>query len=192
MSNAIAAIPTKYSGVQFRSRLEARWAAFFDLLGWTWAYEPIDLDGYIPDFILTADRRLIEVKPALKLADYEPAQEKIKRSGWTGPAATVGAIVGEYPDHDCVLIGMEWIDCEFWTPWLAEDKRTTIRMWHEAGNKVQWKKPSRARAPKATKEPRHIYHQEAPPRPPEADIVPTEDVGNFFAKLALEWTGDDK
>ena len=30
----IAAIPTTYSGVVFRSRLEARWAAFFDLCGW--------------------------------------------------------------------------------------------------------------------------------------------------------------
>lgn len=48
----IAAIPTKYAGVQFRSRLEARWAAFFDLLGWEWEYEPIDLDGYVPDFIV--------------------------------------------------------------------------------------------------------------------------------------------
>jgi len=30
----IAAIPTLYKDVQFRSRLEAKWAAFFDLLGW--------------------------------------------------------------------------------------------------------------------------------------------------------------
>lgn len=46
------AIPTKYAGVQFRSRLEARWAAFFDLVGWRWEYEPIDLAGYIPDFVV--------------------------------------------------------------------------------------------------------------------------------------------
>ncbi|MEA2669684.1 MAG: hypothetical protein QOJ33_2618, partial [Chloroflexota bacterium] len=30
------AIPTTYDGVNFRSRLEAKWAAFFDLLGWRW------------------------------------------------------------------------------------------------------------------------------------------------------------
>ena len=46
------AIPTTYSGVRFRSRLEARWSVFFDLVGWTWHYEPIDLAGYIPDFIV--------------------------------------------------------------------------------------------------------------------------------------------
>lgn len=46
------AIPTVYAGVRFRSRLEARWSVFFDLVGWTWHYEPIDLAGYIPDFII--------------------------------------------------------------------------------------------------------------------------------------------
>ncbi len=71
----INAIPTKYAGVQFRSRLEAKWASFFDLLGWKWDYEPIDLNGYIPDFIVRRpmmssedipglnDPFLIEVKP---------------------------------------------------------------------------------------------------------------------------------
>ena len=54
-------IPTEYRGYQFRSRAEARWAAFFDQLGWAWEYEPIDLDGYIPDFVLE-DSLLVEVK----------------------------------------------------------------------------------------------------------------------------------
>lgn len=59
-----AAIPTMYNGVQFRSRLEARWAAFFDLCGWQWEYEPFDLNGWIPDFMLRGDRDiLVEVKP---------------------------------------------------------------------------------------------------------------------------------
>lgn len=33
-------IPTMYKGIQFRSRLEARWAVFFDTLGIKWEYEP--------------------------------------------------------------------------------------------------------------------------------------------------------
>ena len=36
--------PTWYKSVKFRSRLEATWAAFFDLAGWEWSYEPIDLE----------------------------------------------------------------------------------------------------------------------------------------------------
>jgi hypothetical protein len=59
------AIPTRYNGRQFRSRLEARWAAFFDLMKWNWDYEPIDLNGWIPDFVVGdfATGAYVEVKP---------------------------------------------------------------------------------------------------------------------------------
>jgi hypothetical protein len=58
------AIPTRYNGVKFRSRLEARWAAFFEQCGWPWEYEPFDLEGWIPDFLIKgASPCLVEVKP---------------------------------------------------------------------------------------------------------------------------------
>ena len=49
------AIETKYKGYRFRSRLEARWAVFFDALGIDWEYEPEGFDlgdagWYLPDF----------------------------------------------------------------------------------------------------------------------------------------------
>lgn len=50
MKYPIVSHPTFYNGVWFRSRLVAQWACFFDLAGWTWEYEPIDLDGWTPDF----------------------------------------------------------------------------------------------------------------------------------------------
>lgn len=59
-------IPTIYKDIRFRSRLEARWAAMFDLLGWSWEYEPEIEDLYIPDFLLhgLGGRRVfVEVKP---------------------------------------------------------------------------------------------------------------------------------
>ncbi len=40
-------IETKYKGCRFRSRLEARWAVFFDALGIKWRYEP---EGFIMRF----------------------------------------------------------------------------------------------------------------------------------------------
>lgn len=43
------AIATRALDVQFRSRLEAKWAHMFEAAGWHWAYEPVDLAGYIPD-----------------------------------------------------------------------------------------------------------------------------------------------
>lgn len=57
-------IPTMHGGRKYRSRLEAKWACFFDLLGWKYEYEPFDLDGWIPDFILIGKTpTLVEVKP---------------------------------------------------------------------------------------------------------------------------------
>jgi hypothetical protein len=49
------AIDTQYQGYNFRSRLEARWAVFFDALGLKWEYEPegfelTDGTRYLPDF----------------------------------------------------------------------------------------------------------------------------------------------
>lgn len=49
-----APIPTLYNGTLFRSRLEARWAVFFDQIGLDWYYEPVKwVNGsieYTPDF----------------------------------------------------------------------------------------------------------------------------------------------
>lgn len=65
MEYTIKAIPTEYAGVKFRSRTESRWAAFFDLVGVKWDYEPIDLEGWAPDFLLRTKIGpvLVEVKP---------------------------------------------------------------------------------------------------------------------------------
>lgn len=64
------AIETEYAGVRFRSRLEARWAVFFDALGIRWEYEPeafelSDRTRYLPDFWLPefVGGIYVEVKP---------------------------------------------------------------------------------------------------------------------------------
>jgi hypothetical protein len=50
----IKAIETRYAGCRFRSRLEARWARFFDHLRIPWEYEPEGFETtagpYLPDF----------------------------------------------------------------------------------------------------------------------------------------------
>lgn len=59
-------IETSYAGCRFRSRLEARWAVFFDQLGIKWEYEPqgYEFDGerYLPDFHLPHFDQFVEVK----------------------------------------------------------------------------------------------------------------------------------
>lgn len=74
MKYNIKSIETKYAGRVFRSRHEANWAAYFDLLRWEWEYEPFDLDGWLPDFQIKGNIHskkdiLVEVKP------YEPKEE---------------------------------------------------------------------------------------------------------------------
>lgn len=68
-SNIIKALPSWYKGIQFRSRLEARWAYYFDLLGLPWVYEPeaysLPSGNYLPDFFLSTKHRknvFVEVK----------------------------------------------------------------------------------------------------------------------------------
>ena len=63
----IRSIQTEYRGFLFRSRLEARWAVFFDACGVDWEYEPEGIvlsDGkkYLPDFYLIDFHCYFEVK----------------------------------------------------------------------------------------------------------------------------------
>lgn len=63
----IKAIETRYKGYRFRSRLEARWAVFFDALGIEWEYEKEGYDLgeaglYLPDFWLPKFNTFFEVK----------------------------------------------------------------------------------------------------------------------------------
>ena len=67
-STKIKPIETKYKGYRFRSRLEARWAIFFDSLGIKWEYEPEgynlrEYGWYLPDFYLPQPDYFAEVKP---------------------------------------------------------------------------------------------------------------------------------
>lgn len=73
-SGQIKAIETTYAGCLFRSRLEARWAVFFDALGITWEYEPEGFETssgwYLPDFrvwipqVKSGNPQWFEVKPS--------------------------------------------------------------------------------------------------------------------------------
>ena len=76
------AIATEYKGYLFRSRLEAKWAVFFDACGVKWEYEPQGyiLDNgyhYLPDFLLhdIAGRvngdLYVEVKGKMSQSDAE-------------------------------------------------------------------------------------------------------------------------
>lgn len=94
---AIRGIPTLYKGTLFRSRLEARWAVMFDSFGWPWAYEPVDLAWYIPDFLLTFDAGhiAVEIKPEMTIAALGAYAQRMVLSGWDSELLVLGAAVHE-------------------------------------------------------------------------------------------------
>lgn len=100
----IKPLPSIYEGTYFRSRLEARWAAYFDMIGVTWQYEPesYDLDQgngvdsyeiskqcgidmyevagpslYTPDFLCCDDGFFVEIKP--NKSDLKRATKKLSK-----------------------------------------------------------------------------------------------------------------
>jgi hypothetical protein len=66
-ATSLQAIETHYKGYRFRSRLEARWAVFFETLGLTWEYEKEGMvlpsgRWYLPDFYIQ-ELGWFEIKP---------------------------------------------------------------------------------------------------------------------------------
>lgn len=114
-------IETEYEGYRFRSRLEARWAVFFDACGVKWEYEPegFDLgDGlyYLPDFLLhnvfdDEDKKYIgsndlwvEVKGAMTEFDAK------KILYFNSPILVVGKIPDGNDIYDLVSCAIEQSD----------------------------------------------------------------------------------
>lgn len=71
----IKPIETNYNGYRFRSRLEARWAVFFDALKikYYYEFEGFDIDGtfYLPDFYLPELDCYFEVKGVMTTEDEQ-------------------------------------------------------------------------------------------------------------------------
>jgi hypothetical protein len=69
--NEIRVIPTDYAGTHFRSRTEARFAAWCDKHGLEWFYEPegFAMNGvhYLPDFYIPSGKWVVEIKPPMFL-----------------------------------------------------------------------------------------------------------------------------
>jgi len=113
--------PIIYEGMQFRSKLEARWDRLFNKFGWNYQYEPEvpDIMGYQPDFGIYPEKGAqwpdcysweksydtpgtfyVEVKPLQYLEEffeprYDEARLKIINSG----------IINKYP---LIIIGSNW------------------------------------------------------------------------------------
>jgi len=106
VTNEIKAIETKYNGYRFRSRLEARWAVFFDALGEPWEYEREGFDlgeagYYLPDFWLPRVTAWVEVK-GQDVAPESDALRKIVAFAELSEYPLI-SLVGQIGLHRCVL-----------------------------------------------------------------------------------------
>jgi len=126
----VKAIETVYAGCRFRSRLEARWAVFFDTLGMEWQYEPqgFELENgtrYLPDFWLPECNTWFEVK-GVPPTDREQATliqfaRELPGPGMPEAWSTDGlraseylkVAVGDIPEHPASLT---YVPRSLWTP----------------------------------------------------------------------------
>lgn len=139
----MSGIPTiGVRGIQFRSRIEAQWAYIFENFGWNWDYEPIDLDGYIPDFIIifNDEKILIEIKGDTNIwKNYKEHEEKIKKSGWKKKFAILGSVykICENFNDDCPNVGkVFYIRCDN-NEWVNDDiiiRKEKRNLWNFGGD----------------------------------------------------------
>lgn len=137
----LKAIQTEYRGYLFRSRLEARWAVFFDACKVLWEYEPegYDLgDGlyYLPDFLLhgvegrAGGDLYVEVKGCMNDKDAEKINRFVnlgkKDPSLFGKSKTATLVVGDIPrgyDMDEITNYVGWYaynaypEEKFWWPY---------------------------------------------------------------------------
>ena len=107
------AIQTEYKGYRFRSRLEARWAVFFDACGVTWEYEPEGYDlgnglHYLPDFLLhdvkgrAAGDLYVEVKGRMTEMDARKIARfsNVRITDYGAKVENPILVVGQIPDGE--------------------------------------------------------------------------------------------
>jgi hypothetical protein len=122
----IKAIETRYKGYRFRSRLEARWAVFFDALGLEWEYEPEgfnlgDAGLYLPDFFLPnlGAGTWVEVKPNAFGLDEDKAKYQALVAG-TGKELLFANGIPEHRSYLIMVPPSDGYPQMGNTPWWSE------------------------------------------------------------------------
>jgi hypothetical protein len=137
--STVRAIETRYAGHRFRSRLEARWAVFFDALRIEWEYEPQgfvigDMGGeernYLPDFYLPQLGTWVEVKGDPREVDWGLMAAAVDGVGAHLPGVT-------NPPDDSVrgllVLGNIPPDGKRWGHWLVRHYKGVIADTAEFG-----------------------------------------------------------
>jgi hypothetical protein len=131
-----------YHALEFRTALEARWAAFFDLAGWQWRYNPAAVDDWKPDFEVTFPcghsecndhhTLLVAVLPIddLEALRGHPALKYAYRDHFTADA---GALFGNEPRITTWEMSHGAGGGVFEVPYFAED---ADELWIKASQQI--------------------------------------------------------
>lgn len=143
-------IPTTYHGIRYRSRTEARWAVFFDRMGWPFTYEAegVDLGGewYLPDFWLPDFETWVEIK------GQRPTATEISKAATLHRTSGFRVLLVEGAPGEATHRIMEWRDgqaahTEATQGWLAgcrrcgrpviayDDRQNAEFWWRELGER---------------------------------------------------------
>jgi len=142
------AIETRYKGYRFRSRLEARWAVFFDAIGWKWEYEPegyelADGTRYLPDFRICGS--FIEIKAT------EPTDDEKNKAELLAKGLKVNVVFGiGLPSAKEIANGLDGYngDPDFtgypveWTNALLTFSAYCLRKWDRPGICISYETPA--------------------------------------------------
>lgn len=119
----IPAKPTLYGGYQMRSRLEARWAAMLDELGWEWRYEPCYLDDWLPDFEVKVHclKPRCDIKVHKVVCEVRPYATRTQFNSHKASKR-----IRQKPHDDIALLGSAWNSCWFYLRMCCGNKGQTL------------------------------------------------------------------
>lgn len=116
-TDVLKAIETSYKGYRFRSRLEARWAVFFDSLNIKWEYEKEGYDlgsigFYLPDFWFPKIQMWAEIKGSV------PTPDEILKAEYLGINSGISVVIisGTPMEEDLMIfdpIEKNWLRPDF-------------------------------------------------------------------------------
>jgi hypothetical protein len=137
MQAEIKPIETHYKGYRFRSRLEARWAVFFDALQIRWDYESEGFElgavKYLPDFFLPELRMFVEVKrDKANSNEIQKAKQLMLALGY--PVLVTQGM----PDGYCTLVYRP-VSLGHWAVWSEQQRAPyTNNIRVESGSCCWW------------------------------------------------------
>jgi hypothetical protein len=139
----ITPIETYYKGNRFRSRLEARWAVFFEEIEFKWEYEKEGYSlnnqmGYLPDFWIEDLKTFIEIKPNTpKGIELEKilrfAREKslllIEGYPWQDHVMKNGELIEDSKYKIYPLVHNIGEGCEQWDQFIYDLEKKQNKLW---------------------------------------------------------------